>query len=127
MIDITLRIDLAKSKAIGPGKIALLEQIDRAGSISGAGRAMKMSYRRAWLLVEELNRLFRDPVVTTKLGGAAGGGAVVTPFGHSLIRHYRQMETTTRAALAAHLSAIDAAARPPRRRPRELPLTRSSS
>ncbi len=78
-----------------------------------------MSYRRAWLLVEELNHLFREPVATTKLGGRSGGGAVLTPFGHSLVRHYRAMEAAAAAAASSHLAALDAAsagrARPHRR------------
>jgi len=117
MANLVIRIDLAPAGAIGPGKIRLLELIDETGSISAAGRAMAMSYRRAWLLVEELNRLFREPVAITKLGGRAGGGARLTPFGHSLVRHYRAMETEAADAVSSHLAALGAAARrPPRRR-----------
>ena len=79
MVSVTIRIDLSSSSAVGPGKIRLLEHIRDTGSISAAGRAMEMSYRRAWLLVEELNNLFREPVATTKLGGRTGGGAELTP------------------------------------------------
>ncbi|HUZ72049.1 MAG TPA: LysR family transcriptional regulator [Stellaceae bacterium] len=110
MASLTLRIDLPRAGAVGPGKIRLLELIDAAGSISAAGRAMDMSYRRAWLLVEELNHLFREPVATTKLGGRSGGGAALTPFGHSLVRHYRAMEAAAAAAASPHLAALDAAA-----------------
>jgi molybdate transport system regulatory protein len=120
MVSVTIRIDLSSSSAVGPGKIRLLELIRETGSISAAGRAMEMSYRRAWLLVEELNHLFREPVAVTKLGGRTGGGAELTPFGHSLIRHYRDMENAAHAAVAQHLSALHAAmkapARPSRRR-----------
>ena len=121
MVGLTLRIDLPRTGAVGPGKIRLLELIDATGSISAAGRAMEMSYRRAWLLVEELNNLFREPVATTKLGGRAGGGAALTPFGRSLVRHYREMEAEAETALARHLSAFDAALKPVRRaaRPRK--------
>ena len=119
MASLTLRIVLSRAGAIGPGKIRLLELIDTAGSISAAGRAMDMSYRRAWLLVEELNHLFREPVATTKLGGKSGGGAALTPFGHSLVRHYRAIEAAAAAAASSHLAALDAAtagrARPQRR------------
>jgi len=118
MVGLTLRVDLSRTRAVGPGKVRLLELIDKTGSISAAGRAMEMSYRRAWLLVEELNNLFREPVATTKLGGRAGGGAALTPFGRSLVRHYREMEAEAKAALARHLSAFDAAAKPARRAPR---------
>lgn len=87
-----LRLDLASRVRLGPGKIRLLEEIARTGSISAAGRAMKMSYRRAWLLVDDLNSCFRAPVVTTRLGGAGGGKAGLTSFGRSVIRAYRAME-----------------------------------
>lgn len=115
MVGLTLRIDLSRTGAVGPGKVRLLELIDETGSISAAGRAMEMSYRRAWLLVEELNRLFREPVATTKLGGRAGGGAALTPLGRNLVRHYREMEAEAETALARHLTAFDAAAKPARR------------
>lgn len=115
MVGLTLRIDLPQIGAVGPGKIRLLELIDETGSISAAGRAMEMSYRRAWLLVEELNNLFREPVATTKLGGKSGGGAALTPFGHSLVRHYREMEAEAEAAVARHIAALDAALKPGRR------------
>ena len=78
---LTLRIDLGPDQAIGPGKIRLLEAIERAGSISKAGRALGMSYRRAWLLVEELNKMFAEPLVTARPGGPKGGGAALTSAG----------------------------------------------
>jgi molybdate transport system regulatory protein len=87
-----LRLDLTSRARLGPGKIRLLEEIARQGSISAAGRALKMSYRRAWLLVDDLNSYFREPLVTTRLGGAGGGKAKVTPLGRSVIRTYRAME-----------------------------------
>jgi molybdate transport system regulatory protein len=115
MASVTIRIDLSDRSAVGPGKIRLLELIGETGSISAAGRAMTMSYRRAWLLVEELNHLFREPVAVTKLGGRAGGGAALTPFGLSLVRRYRDMESAAHAAVLRDLSALDAAAKPARR------------
>ncbi|HXP74893.1 MAG TPA: LysR family transcriptional regulator [Stellaceae bacterium] len=87
-----LRLDLTSRISLGPGKIRLLEEIARQGSISGAGRTMKMSYRRAWLLVADLNSYFREPLVTTRLGGTGGGKATVTPLGRSVIRAFRAME-----------------------------------
>jgi len=87
-----LRLDLSSSARLGPGKIRLLEEIAEHGSISAAGRALKMSYRRAWLLVDDLNSYFREPLVTTRLGGAGGGKASLTPLGRSVIRAYRAME-----------------------------------
>jgi molybdate transport system regulatory protein len=87
-----LRLDLTSRVRLGPGKIRLLEEVARQGSISAAGRALKMSYRRAWLLIDELNSYFRDPVVVTRLGGSGGGTAGVTPLGRSVILAYRAME-----------------------------------
>jgi molybdate transport system regulatory protein len=105
---LTIRIDLSEQGAIGPGKIRLLELVGESGSISAAGRAMKMSYRRAWMLVDELNRCFRTPVVTTQLGGTRGGGAALTDLGHDLIARYRSVERAATKAGAAELAALDA-------------------
>jgi molybdate transport system regulatory protein len=112
MARLTLRIDFAAELRLGPGKIRLLEQIRSTGSISAAGRAIGMSYRRAWQLVDELNRMFREPVVTSKLGGAAGGGTVLTPFGEHLVQSYRDMELVAHAALGPHLKSLEAALAP---------------
>ena len=87
-----LRLDLTSRIRLGPGKIRLLEEIEHQGSISAAGRSLNMSYRRAWLLIDELNSYFREPVVVTRLGGTGGGTAGVTPLGRSVIRVYRAME-----------------------------------
>jgi molybdate transport system regulatory protein len=89
---LTLRIDFDSDRAIGPGKVRLLELIDELSSIAAAGRAMGMSYRRAWLLVDNLNRCFREPVVAAQHGGRAGGGAALTAFGRSLVDQYRAIE-----------------------------------
>ncbi len=114
MARLTLRIDLSDQGAIGPGKIRLLELVGESGSISAAGRAMKMSYRRAWMLIDELNRCFRSPVVETQLGGARGGGAVLTSLGHDLIARYRMIERAATKASAADLAALDAVQAPRR-------------
>lgn len=98
-----LRIDFPPADRLGRGKILLLELIRETGSISAAGRAMDMSYRRAWLLVDALNRMFTEPSVDTQRGGKQGGGALVTPFGEELIRRYREMEERARAAIADDL------------------------
>jgi|SRR5690349_13252806 len=100
---LTLRILGRRSPAMGPGKAELVEQIAKSGSISAAARAMGMSYRRAWQLVEALNRDFRQPVVTTATGGTRGGGARVTPFGRRLVAQFRAMEKKASAAIAADL------------------------
>jgi molybdate transport system regulatory protein len=103
---LTLRIDFDGERAIGPGKIKLLELIDALGSISAAGRRMGMSYRRAWLLVDALNHCFREPLVASHAGGAHGGGAALTPSGCAVVRHYRAVEAAAQAAGAAHIEAL---------------------
>lgn len=101
-----LRVLLGEAIAIGPGKADLLEAIERTGSISAAARAMGMSYRRAWLLIDTMNRCFRAPLVATSAGGRRGGGASVTPLGSEVLRRYRAMETKARASIAADLKAF---------------------
>jgi molybdate transport system regulatory protein len=103
---LSIRIDLASGARIGPGKVRLLEEIARSGSISAAGRALKMSYRRAWELVEDLNRHLGSNVVATAAGGSGGGGARLTPAGATLVAQYRAIEASAAAAAAAHLDAI---------------------
>ena len=107
MARITLRIDFDEDRALGPGKVRLLELIAAEGSISAAGRSMDMSYRRAWLLVDALNRTFREPVVEAKGGGAGGGGARLTPFGAGLVERYRGMERDAAAALARGIAELE--------------------
>src|SRR5689334_159448 len=87
-----LRIDFAPGCSVGPGKVGLLEAIERSGSLSEAARQLGMSYRRAWLLLDELNRSFSEPLVSTAVGGANGGGAVLTPAGLRLIEVFRAVE-----------------------------------
>lgn len=102
---ISLRLDLPGGR-IGPGKIALLEAIDLAGSISGAGRALGMSYRRAWDLVDTLNRQLGTPVVAATPGGQRGGGAVLTEAGRALVADYRAIEEAALRAAAPRLAAL---------------------
>jgi molybdate transport system regulatory protein len=106
---LTLRVDLDEDRAIGPGKIRLLEAIRDTGSITQAGIALGMSYRRAWLLVDDLNNCFRDPVVAAQAGGSHGGGAALTSFGTQLIDQYRAIEAEAHAATAARLHELEAA------------------
>lgn len=108
MASLSLRIQLDPEGRIGPGKIELLEQIAAQGSISAAGRAMEMSYRRAWELVEELNTLFGKPVVERQAGGRNGGGARVTDLGLALITRFRAVEQAAAAAASEHLAALQA-------------------
>lgn len=100
------RLQFEPEGRIGRGKIQLLSHIRQTGSISAGGRAMDMSYRRAWLLVDEMNRLFREPVVESQRGGKQGGGAILTPFGEALIAHYHAMEKKAQAALADDIGWI---------------------
>jgi molybdate transport system regulatory protein len=94
-LGVRLRIDLGES-SLGPGKIALLEQIHTSGSLSQAARELKMSYRRAWLLLDDLNHAFSEPVSTASVGGAGGGGAQLTDFGRKLIESFRELEQASR-------------------------------
>jgi molybdate transport system regulatory protein len=100
---LTLRILGGAVAAMGPGKAELIERIDRSGSISAAAREMGMSYRRAWQLVESLNRAFREPVVETATGGLRGGGARATPFGLRAAADFRAMEHKASRAIAGDL------------------------
>ncbi|MFS8037225.1 winged helix-turn-helix domain-containing protein [Xanthobacter sp. AM11] len=107
MASLSLRIDLGPHR-IGPGKIELLERIDAAGSISAAGRAMSMSYRRAWELVEEMNGLFAGPLVSARTGGRQGGGTALTPLGHAVVASYRAIEQAATAATRQQLAELEA-------------------
>ena len=101
-----IRILFGSAITMGPGKAMLLEEIARTGSISGAARKMGMSYRRAWLLVDAMNRCFREPLVDTATGGAGGGGAKVTEFGSDILRRYREMEAKAAISVAGELSEL---------------------
>ncbi len=90
-----LRVYFGAWGVLGPGKIGLLEMVDRHASISAAGRSMKMSYRRAWLLIHGLNAMFKQPVVLTRHGGTGGGQASLTPFGRKVVHAYRATERST--------------------------------
>jgi molybdate transport system regulatory protein len=109
MPKLTLRVDLGSGRALGPGKIRLLEAIENTGSISQAGRKLGMSYRRAWLLVDDMNNCFRESVVEAQPGGAHGGGATLTPFGKKLVSRYRAIEEDALAAARKNLQDLEAA------------------
>ena len=115
-----LRILSAKNPAMGPGKARLVALIADTGSISAAARKMGMSYRRAWLLVEELNASFNRPVVLTAVGGKRGGGAVVTDFGKRLVKTYHGMEAKASAAIAPDLEEFTTHLRKPAGRRKSL-------
>src|SRR5215471_17402534 len=99
MTRIFLRIYFSNTRWLGPGKVDLLEAIRDHHSISAAARTMGMSYRRAWLLIHSINRLFGIPAIATRLGGRHGGSANVTPFGLAIISTYRAMERAARRAI----------------------------
>lgn len=103
---LSIRLDLPGGARVGPGKIALLEAIGREGSISAGGRALKMSYRRAWALVEELNATLGFAVVLATTGGAGGGGARLTPQGAALVTGYRAIERGANALAARQMAAL---------------------
>ena len=112
-IRLTVRVDFGSDRALGPGKIKLLETIGKTGSITQAGRALGMSYRRAWLLVDDLNHSFREAVVIKKPGGVQGGGATLTKFGRELIAKYRAIETKATAMATRQLRELEISLRKP--------------
>lgn len=108
-----LRIVLGPGAMLGPGKAELLERIHDSGSISAAGRQMGMSYKRAWMLVEEMNAAFAAPLVDSARGGPGGGGAKLTATGSAVLRHYHAITAAAAQAGAADLAALSALLSPP--------------
>lgn len=111
-VSLIVRVDLGGHGRLGPGKMLLLENIDALGSISAAGRAMNMSYRQAWELVDQLNKAFAEPVAASQTGGKSGGGASLTPFGHELVKRYRKIAAHAEQAAASDIAAIMGKLRP---------------
>jgi molybdate transport system regulatory protein len=105
---IRFRIDFSAQSNVGPGKIGLLEAISASGSLSQAARAMGMSYRRAWLLLESLNTSFQDPPTVATRGGKGGGGVQLTPFGDELVKTYRALEAQITRESERHLRNVTA-------------------
>lgn len=106
MTRLTIRIDFADGTALGPGKVRLLELVAQTGSIRKAAAGMKMSYRKAWLLLKALKDTFGEPLVETTTGGRAGGGARLTPLGRFVVARYRGLEAAAVRAGAAPLAAL---------------------
>lgn len=107
-VDVKVRVRHGDEIAMGPGKADLLDAIATTGSISGAARSMNMSYRRAWLLVDVMNRAFREPLVRSSTGGAQGGGAEVTDLGRTVLAAFRAMEAASAAAVQVHVVGLAA-------------------
>ncbi|MBV5262748.1 winged helix-turn-helix domain-containing protein [Pinisolibacter aquiterrae] len=108
MIGVRLFLKLDSDTRIGHGKVALLEKIEETGSISAAGRALDMTYRRAWELVDHLNKAFGRPLVAGQTGGAGGGGAKLTDLGREVVMRYRALQVATEAAAEPHVAALEA-------------------
>lgn len=103
-----IRLQFEEGSRLGPGKADLLETIGKTGSISAAGREMKMSYTRAWALVEQMNESFAEPLVASARGGAKGGGAQLTEAGQQVLAAFRALETAAQEAGSAQIAAITA-------------------
>jgi molybdate transport system regulatory protein len=101
-----IRIVFGEAEMMGPGKAELLDRIARTGSIAAAGREMGMSYKRAWMLIETLNAMFREPVVESTRGGPGGGGAVLTQTGRSVLELYRSLESEAADAGAGEIARM---------------------
>jgi molybdate transport system regulatory protein len=106
MTRLTIRIDFADGTALGPGKVRLLELVAETGSIRKAAVRMKMSYRKAWLLLKALKDTFGEALVETTTGGRAGGGARLTPLGRFVVNRYRNLEQAAAKAGATPLTAL---------------------
>jgi len=102
----SLRIEFGPEQRIGPGKVRLLELVGETGSISAAAREMDMSYRRAWLLIDEMNRMFKEPVIAAVTGGPHGGGADLTDLGQNVIATYRAVEADSAQILSRRLGKV---------------------
>ena len=112
MARVSLRIGFGGDQALGPGKVRLLETIAETGSISAAGRAMAMSYRRAWMLIDELNHMFTEPLVEARPGGTNGGGTSLTPTGEDVVRRYRAIESAVAADPSTNIAALETMIKP---------------
>jgi molybdate transport system regulatory protein len=105
-LTVRFRVDFGPNCSVGVGKIELLENILRTGSLSEAARQMRMSYRRAWLLLTDMNHSFEQPVALTATGGRGGGGVALTAFGERLVAAYRSVESGLRPLAHTHLQGF---------------------
>lgn len=105
-LELKPRLLLGGVRAMGPGKADLLELIDETGSISAAAKRMQMSYRRAWVLVDQMNASFKEPLVEASMGGRGGGGARITEAGRDVLAHYRRLQADLEAVAAPYLAGF---------------------
>jgi molybdate transport system regulatory protein len=101
-----MRIRNGDAVALGPGKVDLLEAVREHGSISAAARSLDMSYRRAWLLIDELNRSLKSPATHSEQGGQSGGGCTLTPVGETIVRLYRDVEEEAQRSCAKQIAEL---------------------
>ncbi len=106
VVSFRMRIRRGDTVALGPGKVALLEAVREHGSISAAARSLGMSYRRARMLIDELNRSLKSPATVSEQGGPSGGGCVLTPVGEEMVRLYRDSERRAEASCARQIAAL---------------------
>jgi molybdate transport system regulatory protein len=116
MARLTIRIDFDTGAQLGPGKVRLLELVAETGSIRKAAAGMNMSYRKAWLLLQALEKGFTAPLVATTTGGRTGGGARLTPLGRLVTARYRALEAKAAEAAAGDLKALESKAQPGKKR-----------
>ncbi|WDD91469.1 winged helix-turn-helix domain-containing protein [Burkholderia sp. FERM BP-3421] len=106
VVSFRMRIRRGDTVALGPGKVALLEAVREHGSISAAARSLGMSYRRAWMLIDELNRSLKSPATVSEQGGHSGGGCALTTVGEEMVRLYRDIERQAEASCARQIAAL---------------------
>ncbi|HLY05057.1 MAG TPA: LysR family transcriptional regulator [Rhizomicrobium sp.] len=111
MTRLTIRIDFAPDAAFGPGKARLLELVEETGSIRRAAAGMGMSYRRAWLLLKDIEAVIGAPAVQTRTGGAKGGGSALSPSGHAMLKRYREIEKRAARSVSRELAGLTGLAR----------------
>jgi molybdate transport system regulatory protein len=107
MAGLFLRLPIGDSGNMGPGKARLLEMIEETGSIRSAAAKMKLSYRRAWLLLQDIEKVFGGAVLERRTGGKSGGGAALNQRGHDIVKHFRAAEKRTARAIKADLDALN--------------------
>jgi len=108
MAKLTIRLDFENGASLGPGKVRLLEEIERTGSIRNAAEGVNMSFRQAWLLLKAIEQMFEQPVIETQRGGSRGGGSALTDFGRIVVRSYRAVERAAAGPAAKEIAVLEA-------------------